>query len=303
MNKASPVTSAGGLRWYVRMPLKWLTFAVVLLFVSFPDPRLAWRSLQRYLNLNSLIDAEHPRIREWADKLSTSQPALATTQPAHRHAVVEAFIYRHVPYAWDWVTYGAAEYIPTVAEMFEQAKRHQDGLPREDCDGRAVMCASLLAALGYESRIVTDLRHVWVETPEGALMGPGRRPTLVATTQGTRTDFRGTLANIPVSLSFGVSVFPFWREFILWLTLVLLSLHVRMSWRAGLIGTVLTLQGWLFMRCGVITSANFSWMASNWPGVVGLLHLAIGLCVLWTATHVARSRRVALRMAGPAPGV
>ena len=44
---------------------------------------------------------------------------------------VEKFVYGHVPYAWDWDTWGVADYLPSVAEVRRMG--------REDCDGRAVV--------------------------------------------------------------------------------------------------------------------------------------------------------------------
>lgn len=328
MTDAQPAAVRTSMAWYVRVPLKLGVFLLVLLFVLFPDPRLLVRQLGRIQNLDKMIDGQHPEIQKMAaqfkrlrdaNQLPPALPAArAARQPAKKHAgsatskptsspattqprdvqfAVERFVYDRMQYDWDWVLWGVADYIPTVDEMFDAAWARPGGRLREDCDGHAVIAASLLRALGYDSHLVTDLRHVWVRTPQGDIMGAGGETTIVSTAKGNRVKLGGSLGNILLALSFGVSVFPFWREFVIWAALVLLSLHPRMSPRAALLGAILTLQGWLFIRCGVISKPDFRWLDQAWPGCVGLLHVALGLGVLWIASH--RARRASRRPANP----
>jgi hypothetical protein len=280
------------MRWYVRIPLKWLLFGLVFLAVLYPDPRLFVRHVQRIRNLDALIDDRDPDLRAWVTEFerrraTATQP---TTQPWQVQRAVEAFVYEKVPYQWDWILYGVSDYIPTVPEMFDLARRRPDEKVHEDCDGRAVMCASMLRAMGFDSRIVTDLQHVWVVTPQGALMGPGMQPALQSSRTGNQTSVGTALGNVPTALSFGVSVFPLQREIIIWAAAVLLSLHRRMSWKAALLGAVLSLQGLLFVRAGVISKPDFRWLSQFWPAIIGIAHIAAGLAVLWIASYRARRR-------------
>ena len=206
---------------------------------------------------------------------------------------VQKFVLEKVKYKWDWDTWGAADYMPTVAEMFAQAAERSDGQLYEDCDGRAVIAASLMRRLGYQADVVTDLRHVWVTTPQGEWMGPGGRKTLVSTPQGNRLDLRTAWQNVPASLSFGISVFPLFRELVILLTAYVLMLHKRTPWRAAALAGLLLIQGLLFMRCGVLSPQSLLRYSPSWPATVGLLHLLAGFTVLWWTTR--RAHRKAAR--------
>jgi hypothetical protein len=119
-----------------------------------------------------------------------------------------------------------AEYLPTVAEVFEQG--------REDCDGRAVVAASLLRRMGYDAWLVSDLLHVWVETPEGETMSPtGGEKTFVGTDAGTQaTVSMRILQNAGRGLVYGIAVFPLMRESIILALLCALTMQPWSSpWR------------------------------------------------------------------------
>lgn len=124
---------------------------------------------------------------------------------------------------------------------------------REDCDGRAVVAASLLRRMGYEAHLVCDLKHVWVSCPQGQLMSPGAGETsLVATESGTQVKFsRGLLANVVRGMTFGIAVFPLGRELIIVVALCAVLIQPRSSvFRriAGCAAMLLTLV--LFRQAG-----------------------------------------------------
>lgn len=281
-----------GWPWHVRIPIKWAIFALVVLLVCYPDPRLLVRNLDRVRDFNALVEPHHPDIAAMAarfrDRFARSAAPPAT--PAEIQRAVERFVLDEVAYAWDWDQWGAADYAPTLDEIRAAAAQRSPRRWMEDCDGRAVVCASLLRAMGFDARIVTDLRHVWVETPEARLMGPGATRAVVSDATGTHIDYASALASIPRSLSYGIAVFPFAREAVVWLALVLLSLHPAMPRSAIVAGALLTLQGWLFIRCGVITTPDQRWLDQSWPGIVGMLHVVAGLGILWYASARARRR-------------
>ncbi|MBX3394635.1 MAG: hypothetical protein KF841_04655 [Phycisphaerae bacterium] len=229
---------------------------------------------------------------------STARPVrflhdLSAFAPRVVQQVVENLVYREVRYQWDWEVWGVADYMPTVAEMFEQARKAPDGVLREDCDGRAVMAASLMRRLGYKSELVTDLKHVWVMTPQGEFMGPGGRKAVRSTPEGNRTDLGTALLNIPIAMSFGVMVFPLSRELILVATALLLLLHRRMSWRAAAIGGLLLFQGLFFMRFRYIIPSESAEAESSLPSWIGFGHILGGLIFLLRASCIARRRATA----------
>lgn len=318
------------MRWYLRIPLKWVLLLIVIFFVLFPNPFQFRRHLQHIADYDAMIDADAPQFAAWeaeirqtlnkkaddarrktgkpiadaplmaADTAPASPPAEPhwndALSPTRVQKEVERFVYQKVKYDWDWNVWGSADYMPTVSEMFENAMNDPDGVIREDCDGRAVMAASVLRRLGYQSSIVTDLRHVWVVTPQGEWMGPGRGKTMKSTKDGNRFDLLATISNVPVSLSYGVAVFPLHREAIIALTIWLLLSRRGMGKARFFLGGLLLFQGLLFMRSGVLAPAALRGGAESWPAWVGILHIASGMGVLlwagWRAGRVAAGTRL-----------
>jgi len=301
------------IRWFVRWPLKWLAFLIVAFFVCFPYPAQFLRHVRHVSNYDAMIDPDHPLMGEWESEFRTqltkeSQDKYAKKaveskeasssdtasfdykthfRPRQVQKKVERFIYERVPYAWDWDSWGSADYMPTVEEMYQQSQLDPDGKLREDCDGRAVLAASLLRRLGYESKLVTDLRHVWVTTPAGELMGPGRAKTMVSTDEGNSLNIWQSLSNVPVSLSYGVAVFPLWRELIILLAafLLLMPRDGRKLWL--LIGLQLMVLGLLLVRGGYLDPSSLSQTVRVWPVYVGLVVILEGMLI----TALAARRR------------
>jgi len=216
------------LRWYARLPCKWLIFALVVFLVCFPYPRLTYRHFSRWRDPNALIEPHAAALQPWVDELKASLPPDLPPQNTLRR--VEKFVYDKVPYEWDWNTWGLSDYLPTVTETVERAK--------EDCDGRAVVAASLLSNLGFHPRIVTDFAHVWVQTEHGDTMGPGRKKAVVATEKGLNFNWRA-LTELPRALAFGISVFPWPRQLIV--LVVAWWLLLRRS--HGVLGGICALAG------------------------------------------------------------
>jgi hypothetical protein len=296
-------------RWYLRLPLKWLVFTVITLFVLFPNPFRLARHLSHIANLDAMVEPAAPGLAAWEDEVrrrlekkrqdqffvsrGADNSDIPPIDPRAAQIEVERFVYAKVGYAWDWDVWGMADYMPTVSEMFEQAAVAEDRRMREDCDGRAVIAASLMRRLGYESRLVTDLRHVWVTTPQGEWMGPGRKKAIRSSRRGNETQWATALSNVPVSLSYGVAVFPIWREAIILVTGILLMLHRGMSSRAMAVGVLLMVQGLLYLRLGCFAPAQLSREASAWPAWIGGVHLLAGSVVL--LVYSSRARREATK--------
>lgn len=306
MGDAISSRTATRMRPSLRIPLKACIFLAVTFVVLFPNPFRFGRHVSHLRNLQAMIDPAAPELAAWEQDIrqrlsrpkEESEPApqrnpspllLDDLPPQRVQAEVQSLVYEKVRYDWDWNVWGSADYLPTVSEMFRQADRAADGRMREDCDGRSVIAASLMKRLGYEPAIVTDLRHVWVTTPQGEWMGPGRTKTIVSTPEGNRTSFASTLGNVPVALSFGVAVFPLWRELIILAAAYFLMLHRRMiPARAALAGLFL-LQGLLFLRAGYPAPERVLREAAAWPAWVGIFHLLVGFGLLIWSAH--RGRR------------
>jgi hypothetical protein len=285
-------------RWYWRVPLKLAIFGAVTLFVLFPYPRQFRRHLQHVMNMQAMVQPDAPELAAWDEDLrKLRERALAESpDPMLSAAVkkipsydvlrvqkaVERFVWDRVKYEWDWNVWGSADYMPTVGEMFAQA-RENGGQMLEDCDGRAVMAASILRRMGYDAQLVTDLSHVWVKTPEQELMGPGGKKAVVTTTKGTKVDVASMIADVPIALSYGVSVFPLWREMIIAAAAVLLLAWGRVSWRVCGCAAVLVFQGLLFMRLGDIAPKRAASVIA-WPSWLGMGHILVGILILFVAS-------------------
>jgi hypothetical protein len=116
-----------------------------LLLVCYPNPWIFVRNFVRY--------AQFPVDPGIARSVSFPIPKAP--------AAVEEAVLRNVRYEYDWRQYGVPWYVPTPAEVVASG--------RGDCESRAVLLASLLAAQGIPYRLQASLVHLWVDYP-------GKRP-------------------------------------------------------------------------------------------------------------------------------
>lgn len=254
-----------------RVPIKVLLFAGVLLVVLFPSPDMLLRQIHRLRHLDQMIEPNAPGLAEVAADLGSRLDASLTPRQVQKR--VEKYVHETIPYAWDWDTWNVVDYIPTVPEVLEKR--------REDCDGRAVLAASLLRRLGQDAMLATDLRHVWVTVGRDELMGPGAAKSAVSTPTGTQVNWH-TLSNVPRTLAFGVAVFPLSREAILVATILLLMAPARMRCVAFVFATATLLAGWAFLRQGVVVAPDLSGFSERtWASWIGLILSLAGLLSLW----------------------
>ena len=283
--KASGRTATTGLlplnalRWYLRGPAKVAVLMLTVLAVCFPYPRLLARHIEHWRDPMKLIEPNSaqltPLLAELEPKLTPDLSAQDTLR------TVERFVYQKVPYAWDWDNWGTADYLPTLDEVFERGK--------EDCDGRAVVAASLLARLGYQAELVTDFGHVWVKTERGDTMGPGKHQALRVTKEGIELQ-EGALGQAVRNLAYGISVFPLRRELLVLLVLWWLLLRHGGGKLCSLVGLVLLLDGLLILRLAGADYRN-PVLAMQ---MVGLVNLGAGLFTLliWARRNARRVLRV-----------
>ncbi len=255
-------------RWFVRVPAKTAVFAVVVFFTLYPHPALLGRHVRHARSTQALTDPAGPAalaVREQFDRYAR-QHGLDLSDPAALRKAVEAFVYARVAYAWDWDTWGVADYLPSLAEVLEKG--------REDCDGRAVMAAALLRTFGTQARLVADPRHVWVRTPDGDLMNPLGPPAFQAGPEGVQIRWRALLN--PAPMAFGVAVFPWARELIILLTAWLLLLPPRMNRFAAALVLALLLDSLVLVRLAgadpvAPRTAALVWAAAHWPVALWML--------------------------------
>lgn len=105
------------------------------------------------------VRADHPAIVPVADAIRT-----VTKNPLEQLAMVNDVTHLLVDYDNDDRVYGSAEFHATFDEML--ARRRESGwiYLRDDCDGRAVFAAHLLAALGISWRFEASYwkEHAWI---------------------------------------------------------------------------------------------------------------------------------------------
>jgi len=287
---ASAWTRFQNAHWARRAIVKSIVLAMTLLAVCFPHPTLLVRNIVRWQNPQLLIEPNQPALKPLLNDL---KPRLQNIHagPAALE-VVQKFVYETIPYAWDWDTWGVADYIPTVAEVVQ--------VGREDCDGQAVLAASLLSNLGYDAELVTDMTHVWVKTDQGETMSPGlMKPFVQSTDAGAKYDWTA-LVNLPRSIALGIGVFPFERELIIAVVAILLSIRTDIRWTTFAAAMLALVDGLLILRWAV----DNPWkpkLAAQW---FGLFNLILGFATLYLVGHRARrATRFADKAHSPDPAI
>jgi len=146
-----------------RVLVKWLLLGLVTSFALFPNLVLLLRHIQHLRNVEALIQPDLPQIADINREIAAKLKPDATMKDEFR--AVERWVYEHIHYEYDWFNWGNLDYWPTAAEVLERK--------REDCDGQAVLAASILRARGFKTaHIVANLQHVWVAVDGDELMGP-----------------------------------------------------------------------------------------------------------------------------------
>ncbi|PAW82929.1 MAG: hypothetical protein B9S33_14455 [Pedosphaera sp. Tous-C6FEB] len=284
------ITSTGAQFWHrlatqrplKRFSLKLALLAVVVLFALYPNPVLLVRQVGHLLNMESLIQPDLPAMpeinRAIDELLATNTPALTELK------AVERFVYRRIPYQYDWHGWANLDYWPTAAEVWARQ--------REDCDGRAVLAASILRARGHtDARLVANLQHVWVAVGTNELMGPMadknfRREggklvdgkLVGAKTVVTLPSLKTLLDSLAMTCKF-----PAWRVVLMLVTLLALVFHPAVdSGRFAKLGAVMlagyaVFLDWCVRRLDRDT-ADFDW---NFP-VAAVLILGALACA-WRA--------------------
>jgi len=253
-----------GFKRRYRWPIKWVVLGVTLLLVCYPYPHLFLRHLQRWGNPNALIDADAPCLAPLVTEFHGEIGDTGTPREVFKS--VERYVAKRIRYAFDWDTWGVVDYLPTVDEVLARGC--------EDCDGRAVVAASLMRNLGYRAELVTDFTHVWVKTDHGEYMGPRPGKAVVVTDRGLQVNWGWELLScFSEAIAYGVAVFPMGREGIVLLVAWLMLIGPRTGRRAALAAGLLLLAGWLLLRPG----GHTAWAPIRWMQFLAVALLLAGV--------------------------
>lgn len=260
--------------WVLRWPLKWLLLAGVVTLMLYPKFWMIPSVVRHLQDPESLIEPNHPRIAQLAadERIRAARVA----DDGDLLLTVQVVVDEHVPYAFDWETWGVAEYTPTLDELFARGQ--------EDCDGKAVVAASLLRHLGVDAWLVCDLQHVWVDTPLGETMSPGQgEPTVAQTAPGETPKATWNLemiANATRGTRFAMRVYPLWRLVVMVLALWFVTAHPHSSATRRALGGGLMLVGLALIRdAGPRPYTGFEFESLTYVGA-GLM-LAGWIALLW----------------------
>lgn len=255
------------LHWYLRIPVKWAVLGLAVLLVCYPNPSLLIRHLRHISNPNAMIEPDAPALQPLVDELSAGLEGNLSAREVLKR--VELLVYETIPYEWDWNTWGAADYLPTVAEVIAMGK--------EDCDGRAVLAASLLRRLGFRAWLVSDFAHLWVATDVGETMAPGKTRAVVATEQGMQIR-ENPVGEMLKAGAYGIAVFPLPRELIVLVVAWVLLLRGDTGLIRCAIGLALLFTALLLVRAGSERYLHpVLWM--QWGGVATLAAGVVALTV------------------------
>ncbi|MEK7467188.1 MAG: transglutaminase family protein [Planctomycetota bacterium] len=178
-----------------------LLFPAGFLFLLFPHPGRAIREVRTLSDPNALIAPDDPAVAKLSSEVDASIPS--TLDRPHQVAWIEKFVEKRIVYANDWDQWWNVDYWPSPSETLASG--------REDCDGIAVLTASLLRHRGFKARIEASYEHVWVEVEGDRILNPD-----------VETNFDGenwSLPGLKIILPwwrYSLTSFPLWR----WGTLV-----------------------------------------------------------------------------------
>lgn len=258
-------------RAWLRWPTKLLLLVAGVWLVLYPEPWMLLQTLERFRTLPTLMAPDFDGLAPLeADvrKLLRAEPDLDPEE------AVELVVYDHLPYAWDWDNWGVMEYLPTVEEALAAG--------REDCDGRAIVAASLLKRMGHDARLVSDFLHMWVEVDDTETMSPGTGAKTVRTTDD-RVEVqlnRDTVVNIYRGFAFGITHFPLTRELLILACVILLTLHPQIGfWRFAAAVLLLWIALDLLREVGA-DAAELGAARARILEAVGFTLALLGWCIL-----------------------
>jgi len=165
-------------------------------FLLFPHPGRALREARALRNPNALVNPDDPAVAKLSEEVDRAMPAGLPRQK--QIAWIESFVDRRIVYANDWDQWANVDYWPAPAETLASG--------REDCDGIAVVTASLLRHRGFKAHLEASIQHVWVAVEGERILHPDAE-----TNFGEEGWSLPSLREILSGLRYGLREFPFWR--------------------------------------------------------------------------------------------
>lgn len=245
-------------RWrrpLLRLLLRFGLLLAVIYLCCFPNPLIPLSNLHRIRNLPSITDPDQTYAQKWITLFDRAVPP--DTPAASLPEAVQQFVYQNIPYAWDWDTYGAADHWPTLDELWY--------IRADDCDGRAILAATLLRSRGLDVHFLSDAQHVWLSTPEGECMHPGRGRRQVDA-QGVAQSNRIAGLDLLRAASFGMHVFPAGRQAI-WVLAAIVLFGLHGPWWARVVGTGVLAGGYTAAAYSAGAESRDLWLLLGWAGI------------------------------------
>lgn len=147
----------------------WLILSNFLLFFGGTiHPLTAGEQFDRRMQLTSLLDPRNPDIIAFNDDfevfLQESEKTVETRDQfssleEYEVNMLEIFIYLRVKHKSDLMQHLTVDHLPTIDEVLRSGM--------DDCDGRAILAATLLLYRGYNAWVLAHPLHYWVEVIQG----------------------------------------------------------------------------------------------------------------------------------------
>jgi hypothetical protein len=263
-------------QWGWRALLKGVIGGAATLIILFPRIDLLVKQAGHLRDWDALIEPGHSALPEMNREIDRRLPEGSAAQL--EAATVQQFVQEKVPYSYDWDLWGNIDYWPTVGEVV--ARRS------EDCDGRAVLAASLLRARGFATaHLAGNFSHIWVVIDPNdakmktaqpvALMNPVGRASF--SREGGKLRVRPPAWATVRPALLDLCRFPAWRLAALAVVWLGLWFHPCRRWGlfAGIIA-VAFLGFWLLQSWGARTATP---RARAWDGEL----IVVAACLLAAA--------------------
>jgi len=187
-------------RWKSAL-LRAFLFAAGFTLLLFPHPGRALHEIRSLRDPNALITPEDPAVARLSAEVDASIPK--NLSRSRQIAWIEKFVDKRIVYTNDWDQWWNVDYWPSPSETLASG--------REDCDGIALVTASLLRHRGFRARIEASYEHVWVEVEGERIL----HPDVETNFGGERWSLPGLKIILPW-WRYSLSTFPLWR----WGTLI-----------------------------------------------------------------------------------
>ncbi len=142
-----------------------LAFFVVILGGSM-NPLIWKQQFERRLNPKVLLDPNSSAIKSLNDRFEESYDFLLKLKREDivflDELIIEIsniYVQSQISYRSDTSNYHSIDHLATTSEILKRGA--------DDCDGQAILIASLLRYRGYDAYVVLGYSHVWVEVHLG----------------------------------------------------------------------------------------------------------------------------------------